>query len=166
MRCGAISRCLGAPFFGSWQFVVLGFLWPLQCAGVKRAHTWSKVAADHSSAKNTTSSSARPSVSKPAVAKLAGAQCTRKQAFYLGGIASECSLKNIEAFGSEYCSLLECRMMTSKRTGTQAARIVTAEDEVDKLKAIIWPEHLYLREWHFNVGWGTSQRWKVNEASH
>ena len=35
-------------------------------------------------------------------------------------------------------------MMTSKRTGTQAARIVIAEDEVDKLKAIIWPEHLSL----------------------
>ena len=57
-------------------------------------------------------------------------------------------------------------MMTSKRTGTQAGRIVIAEDEVDKLKAIILPEHLYLREWHFNVGWGTSHRWEVNEASH
>ena len=50
--------------------------------------------------------------------------------------------------------------MTSKRTRTQAARIVIAEDEVDKLKAILWPEHLYLREWHFNVGWGTSPRGK------
>ena len=131
-----------------------------------KANTWSKVAAKRSSAKNTTSSSARPSVSKPAVGKLFGAQRTRKQVFYLGGIAPECSVEDIETFASEYCSLLECRMMTSKRTGTQAARIVIAEDEVDKLKAIIWPEHLYLREWHFNVGWGTSHRWEVNEASH
>ena len=38
--------------------------------------------------------------------------------------------------------LLECRMMASKRTGTQAARIVVVEDEVAKLKAINWPEYL------------------------
>ena len=52
-----------------------------------KANTWSKVAAKRSSAKNTTSFSARPSVSKPAVGKLFGAQRTRKQVFYLGGIA-------------------------------------------------------------------------------
>ena len=42
--------------------------------------------------KNTPSSSARPSVSKPAVGKLFGAQRTRKQVFYLGGIVPECSV--------------------------------------------------------------------------
>ena len=54
-------------------------------------------------------------------------------------------------------------MRESKRTGTEAARIVVAEDKVAKLKAINWPEYLSLGEWELNVRWGLSLRVEVKE---
>ena len=56
-------------------------------------------------------------------------------------------------------------MLPSRRTGTQAARIVVAETEAAKLMTIVWPEHLYLRQWEFDGGWGIPQRREVVETS-
>ena len=56
-------------------------------------------------------------------------------------------------------------MLPSRRTGTQAARIVVAETEAAKLMTIVWPEHLYLRQWEFDGGRGILRRRQVVETS-
>ena len=121
--------------------------------------------ARHSSQQRPTSILAKPATNKPAFGKLLGAQRIKKQVFYLGGIAPECSADDIITFYSTYCHLLECRMLPSRRTGTQAARIVVAETEAAKLTTIVWPEHLYLRQWEFDWGWGIPRRREVVETS-
>ena len=56
-------------------------------------------------------------------------------------------------------------MLPSRRTGTQAARIVVAETEAAKLMTIVWPERLYLRQWEFDGRWGIPRRREVVETS-
>ncbi len=87
--------------------------------------------------------------SKPALGKLLGAQRVKKQVFYLGGVNPDCSAEDITTFCAQHCSILQCQMMTSRRTGTQAARIIVSSNDVDVLESIKWPTHVYLRRWNF-----------------
>ena len=77
--------------------------------------------------------------------KLVGAKRVRKQVFYLGGISLECSAEDISSFCGDHCNLIDCRIIPSRRHGTQATRIVVGESEGKVLESLTWPKHLYLR---------------------
>ena len=88
---------------------------------------------------------------KEKLGKLVGAKRERKQVFYLGGISLECSAEDISSFCGDHCYLIDCRIILSRRHGTQAARIVVGESEGKVLESLTWPKHLYLRRWNFDT---------------
>ena len=55
---------------------------------------------------------------KPALGKLLGAKRIKKQVFYLGGVSPDCSAEDITKFCAQYCDILQCQMLTSRRSGT------------------------------------------------
>lgn len=71
--------------------------------------------------------------------KLVGAARIRKRVYYLGGISPECSAEDIQNFCDPGCRLIECRMLPSRRYGTQAARLVVPENPEIKLESLDWP---------------------------
>ena len=83
--------------------------------------------------------------------KLVGAARIRKRVYYLGGISPECSAEDIQNFCDPGCRLIECRMLPSRRYGTQAARLVVPENPEIKLESLDWPPNLYLRRWNFDT---------------
>ncbi len=91
---------------------------------------------------------------KKPLGKLVGALRVKKQVFYLGGISTECSSEDVVSFCGDSCPLIECRIMRSKRNGTQAARIVVSESNGQTLECLEWPKHVYLRRWTFEASWG------------
>ncbi len=96
----------------------------------------------------------RPSITPkpaPGLGKLLGAKRVKKQVFYLGGVSLECSAEDITSFCSSHCTLLDCRMMPSRRTGTLSARLIVSSDDSDVMQSIDWPEHVYLRKWKFDT---------------
>ncbi len=98
---------------------------------------------------------AKPQEKRNPLGKLVGAQRVKKQVFYLGGISIECFSDDIVSFCKDRCPILECRIMPSKRSGTQAARIVVQEKDGQTLEMLEWPEHVYLRRWNFDTLWGS-----------
>ena len=88
--------------------------------------------------------------SKP-LGKLVGAARVRKRVYNLGGISPECSAEDIQNFCDPGCRLIECRMLSSRRYGTQAARLVVPENPEIKLESLDWPPNLYLRRWNFDT---------------
>ena len=97
---------------------------------------------------------------KKPLGKLLGATRIKRQVFYMGGINTECSVEDIESFCQEHCRLLACRIIPSRRYGTQAARIVVDEHDGHVIESLPWPKHLYVRRWNFgpNGNAGTGQR--------
>ena len=51
----------------------------------------------------------------------------------------------------DQCPLIDCRLMPSRRTGTQSAYVEVAETMADKFRSITWPENLYARDWAFKA---------------
>ena len=92
----------------------------------------------------------QPKSNRKPLGKLMGATRIKKTVFYLGGVSPECSAEDIHSFCDSHCSLIDCRMLPSRRFGTQAARIVVQEDYATILEAIEWPQHLHLRRWNFH----------------
>ena len=92
----------------------------------------------------------QPKSNKKPLGKLMGATRIKKTVFYLGGVSPECSAEDIHSFCDSHCSLIDCRMLPSRRFGTQAARIVVQEDYATILEAMEWPQHLHLRKWNFH----------------
>jgi len=79
-----------------------------------------------------------------------GARRVKKKVFYLGGIAPGCSADDVVGHCSDLFPILSCRMLPSRRFGTQAARIVVGEDEAHLVEAAdTWPEHVHARAWDF-----------------
>ena len=83
--------------------------------------------------------------------KLVGAPRIRRRVFYVGGIAPECSVEDLQQFCEDQCPLIDCRLMPSRRTGTQSAYVEVAETMADKFRSITWPENLYARDWAFKA---------------
>ena len=84
--------------------------------------------------------------------KLVGAPRIRRRVFYVGGIAPECSVEDLQQFCEDWqCPLIDCRLMPSRRTGTQSAYVEVAETMADKFRSITWPENLYARDWAFKA---------------
>ena len=82
--------------------------------------------------------------------KLLGAERVKKKVYYLGGVHPDCVSNDIISFclGNQ-CELIDCRLFTSKRCGTQAARITVEKSRSDILETLEWPDHMYVREWNF-----------------
>ncbi len=99
----------------------------------------------------TTKTSRLQNKGKPALGKLLGAQRLKKQVYYLGGVSPDCSAEDILEFCTQHCRLVECRMMNSRRTGTQSARIVVPADDAAAIESIPWPNHVYVRRWEFDT---------------
>ena len=82
--------------------------------------------------------------------KLLGAERVKKKEYYLGGVHPDCVSNDIISFclGNQ-CELMDCRLFTSKRCGTQAARITVEKSRSDILETLEWSDHMYVREWNF-----------------
>ena len=87
---------------------------------------------------------------KKPMGKLLGAERVKKKVYYLGGVHPDCVSNDIISFclGNQ-CELMDCRLFTSKRCGTQAARITVEKSRSDILETLEWPDHMYVREWNF-----------------
>ena len=93
---------------------------------------------------------AKTEETKNPLGKLLGAQRVKKQVFYLGGINTNCSAEDIVSFCEDHCQLIECQTMPSKRSGTQAARLVVKDSDGPILERLEWPKHMYIRRWNFD----------------
>ena len=80
-----------------------------------------------------------------------GAERIIKAVYYLGGISPNCAADDIVSFCRPYCNILDCRILSSKRTGTQAARLVIDKRTCSTLEKVEWPEHVVLQRWNFPV---------------
>ena len=85
---------------------------------------------------------------KPA-GKLVGALRMKKSVFYVGGISLTCTSQDIVGFLKDQCPVLQCRMIPSRRRGTQAAYVVIPESHADDMERTEWPDHVYARRWQF-----------------
>ena len=94
--------------------------------------------------------SKNPADKKP-LGKLLGAERIIKAVYYLGGISPNCAADDIVSFCRPYCNILDCRILSSKRTGTQAARLVIDKRTCSTLEKVEWPEHVFLQRWSFPV---------------
>ena len=90
-------------------------------------------------------------VDKKPLGKLLGAERIIKAVYYLGGISPNCAADDIVSFCRPYCNILDCRILSSKRTGTQAARLVIDKRTCSTLEKVEWPEHVFLQRWNFPV---------------
>ena len=90
-------------------------------------------------------------VDKKPLGKLLGAERIIKAVYYLGGISPNCAADDIVSFCRPYCNILDCRILSSKRTGTQAARLVIDKRTCSTLEKVEWPEHVFLQKWNFPV---------------
>ena len=90
-------------------------------------------------------------VDKKPLGKLLGAERIIKAVYYLGGINPNCAADDIVSFCRPYCNILDCRILSSKRTGTQAARLVIDKRTCSALEKVEWPEHVFLQKWNFPV---------------
>ena len=68
----------------------------------------------------------QPTTNKP-LGKLVGAPRIRRRVFYVGGIAPECSVEDLQQFCEDQCPLIDCRLMPSRRTGTQSAYVTVSK---------------------------------------
>ena len=92
----------------------------------------------------------KPCGQKP-LGKLLGAERIINAVYYLGGISPNCAADDIVSFCRPYCNILDCRILSSKRTGTQAARLVIDKRTCSTLEKVEWPEHVFLQKWNFPV---------------
>ena len=71
--------------------------------------------------------------------------------FFVGGLATTTTAEDI----LEHCRLqdmhaVRCRMLRSKRFGTQAARLTLAESDAEKIMSVnFWPNLVSVRDWIF-----------------
>ena len=90
-------------------------------------------------------------VDKKPLGKLLGAERIIKAVYYFGGINPNCAADDIVSFCRPYCNILDCRILSSKRTGTQSARLVIDKRTCSTLEKVEWPEHVFLQKWNFPV---------------
>ena len=111
--------------------------------------SWAKVS--KSSKKIPSNSNQTTTPPKVPLGKLVGAPRLKKRAFYVGGIDLACSVEDVTHFcKNESCPLLDCRLVPSRRCGTQSAYVTVAEQQAESFLAISWPENLYARPWLFD----------------
>ena len=72
--------------------------------------------------------------------------------FSVGGIAPTCTAKDLLLYCEDSCPLLvvDCRLMPSPRTGTRSAYVEVAEDLLQRLASITWPENVDSQPWTFD----------------
>ena len=121
---------------------------------VDNSETWSKVTArrpKRSDQRDVHSAAATKEQPKKPLGKLLGAERVKKQVYFVGGINPDCTSEDIENFCRPHCPLLQCRIVPSRRYGTQAARLTVAESNGQLLETLSWPTHCYIRRWNFQT---------------
>ena len=109
---------------------------------------------------------AQPKIPEKPNGELVGTERIKKRVFYVGGISLNCTADDLKSFcENKNCTVLDCRMLPSRRHGTFSARLVVVDSCAPALGDICWPKHIFIRPWSFDTDQFSRQRRGVAEES-